>query len=112
IANLLDVADAVPGTRVSVYVDGSTDNTAAKLRAWGSRIDLVVSEERHGKTYGMNLLVQRATSEIVVFTDAAVMMGADALPAMLRSFRLFPTVGCVCGRIIATDNSRDGVKAS
>ena len=101
IANLLEIARSVPGTRISVYADGSTDGTVDKLRALGDRIDLVVSPARLGKTHGMNLLVARATSDIIVFTDAAVTMGPKALPAMLAHFQADPAVGCVCGRIVA-----------
>ena len=107
IANLLEIADSIPGTRISVYADGSTDGTVAKLRALGDRIDLVVSPARLGKTHGMNLLVARATSDIIVFTDAAVTMGPNALPSMLAEFRNDPAVGCVCGRIVAVKGGDD-----
>lgn len=101
IANLLEIAESTPGTRISVYADGSTDGTVARLRALGDRIDLVVSPARLGKTHGMNLLVAQATTDIIVFTDAAVTMGPNALPSMLAEFQNDPAVGCVCGRIVA-----------
>lgn len=107
IANLLEIARSVPGTRISVYADGSTDGTVARLRALGDQIDLVVSPARLGKTHGMNLLVARATTDIIVFTDAAVTMGPNALPSMLRDFQADPAVGCVCGRIVAVKGGDD-----
>lgn len=107
IANLLEIARSMPGTRISVYADGSTDGTVEKLRALGDQIDLVVSPARLGKTHGMNLLVARATSDIIVFTDAAVTMGPQALSSMLREFQTHPAVGCVCGRIVAVKGGDD-----
>lgn len=107
IANLLEIARSLPGTRISVYADGSSDGTVDKLRALGDQIDLVVSPARLGKTHGMNLLVAKATSDIIVFTDAAVTMGKEALPAMLRHFQDDPAVGCVCGRIVAVKGGDD-----
>ena len=107
IANLIEIARSVPGTRISVYADGSTDGTVARLRALGDQIDLIVSPARLGKTHGMNLLVARATTDIIVFTDAAVTMGPNALPSMLREFQADPAVGCVCGRIVAVKGGDD-----
>ncbi len=101
--NLIALADRVPGTEILVYVDGSTDATETKLRAFGDRIQVVVSERQTGKTPGMNLLVTRTQAPIVVFTDAAVRMNDDSLSSMLRHFD-DPRIGCVCGRIVAVSN--------
>ena len=104
--NLLELVDQIPGTEILVYVDGSTDETEVRLREFGDRIRLFVSEQQTGKTPGMNLLVSKTKAELIVFTDAAVRMSADSLPAMLRTFN-DPDVGCVCGRIIAVNGGAD-----
>lgn len=104
--NLIALADEIPGTEILVYTDGSTDRTVDILRTFGERITLCVSPERHGKTYGMNLLVTRTNARLIVFTDAAVRMNADSLPNMIRHFEA-DDVGCVCGRIIAVSGGAD-----
>jgi cellulose synthase/poly-beta-1,6-N-acetylglucosamine synthase-like glycosyltransferase len=46
----------------------------------------------------MNRLVAETRAEIVVFTDANVMLAPDALQRLLRWFA-DPAVGCVCGHL-------------
>ncbi|MFK7967390.1 MAG: glycosyltransferase [Burkholderiaceae bacterium] len=105
--NLLHLVDAIPGTEVLVYVDGSTDETEARLREFGDRIRLFVSDHQTGKTPGMNLLVTKTEADLIVFTDAAVKMSEQSLPAMLQMFN-DPDVGCVCARIVAVNGGADG----
>jgi len=104
--NLLALVEQIPGTEILVYVDGSTDETEARLREFGDRIRLFVSEQQTGKTPGMNLLVTKTEAELIVFTDAAVKMSEQSLPAMLQTFE-DPSVGCVCGRIVAVNGGAD-----
>src|SRR5690348_5503422 len=54
IVNLLAITSRIPQVEILVYSDGSTDRTAEILRKYAGRITFTVSEERHGKTYGMN----------------------------------------------------------
>jgi len=82
-----------------VYVDAATDGTWQRLQPYADRITLVAGRERLGKTAGMNLLASMTDADILVFTDANVMMRADALDRLRRHFR-DPTVGCVCGHLI------------
>src|SRR3546814_2154807 len=58
----------------------------------------------------MNTLVQAAEGDIVVFTDANVMVDPAALAALRRSFA-DPTVGCVCGQLVYT-NPEEGATAA
>ena len=101
ITNLLQVAARTPKVAILVYSDGSTDRTVDILRKYAHWIALTVSEERHGKTYGMNQLASRTNADLLVFTDAAVAIPPEAI-ANLRAHFDDPTVGCVSGRIIAT----------
>jgi len=72
--NLMQLLDREPGLQILVYVDASSDRTAEILCPYADRIFLHVSAERHGKTYGMNLLSARAAADVLVFTDANVML--------------------------------------
>lgn len=110
IANLLALREQEPDLEILVHVDAASDRTAEILSAYADRITLQVSAERRGKTAGMNSLVARSTASIIVFTDANVMLDAQALPALHRHFA-DPSVGCVCGNLIYV-NSEDSVTAA
>ena len=102
IRNLLELREREPGLQILVYVDASSDRTAEILRQFESQIDLHVSPERHGKTYGMNLLSARADADVLVFTDANVFLDLDCI-ADLRKHFADPRVGCVCGNLNYTN---------
>lgn len=106
IDNLLAQSASLAETQILIYSDGSTDNTVEILQTYGSRITVLDSSERRGKTYGMNVLVEIAQAELLVFTDATVRMGPQALTNLITHFQ-DPAIGCVCAQIIAHDHSAD-----
>jgi cellulose synthase/poly-beta-1,6-N-acetylglucosamine synthase-like glycosyltransferase len=110
IRNLLELRAREPGLSIHVYVDAASDRTAEILRAFADQIDLVVSPERHGKTYGMNLLSARAQADVLIFTDANVMLDLECVSDLRRHFA-DANVGCVCGNLNYT-NSDASVTAS
>ncbi len=101
-ANLLELKRAYPGLEVFIYVDCASDRTAELLRRYEDQIFLHVSPERHGKTFGMNLLVSKVTKSIILFTDANVMIDIDA-PKQLARYFADPKVGCVSGHLKYTN---------
>jgi len=108
--NLLALRAQEPDLQILIYVDGASDRTAEILREYGGAIDLHVSAERHGKTYGMNLLAARAQAAVLIFTDANVIMDL----ACVRDFQRYfadPEIGCVCGNLVYT-NPGDSTTAS
>ena len=102
VENMLELRAAVGELDILVYVDGASDRTAELLQPYADRITLVVSPERRGKTYGMNLLVSRTSADVIVFTDANVRMDPTSIAAIGRRFA-DPEVGCVCGHLIYTN---------
>jgi cellulose synthase/poly-beta-1,6-N-acetylglucosamine synthase-like glycosyltransferase len=110
IANLLALREQEPGLEILVHVDAASDRTAEILSAYADCITLQVSAERRGKTAGMNSLVARTTASLIVFTDANVMLDAQALPALRRHFA-DPGVGCVCGNLVYV-NANDSITAA
>ncbi len=109
IENLLALRRQQPGLDILVYVDASSDDTAAICRRYEGRIQLRVSERRTGKTHGMNVLVSLTKADIVVFTDANVMLDAQVL-AHLEPYFADAEVGCVCGNLTYT-NAADSTTA-
>ena len=108
--NLLELRAREPGLQILVYVDASTDRTVEILKRYESVIDLHVSRERYGKTHGMNLLSARANADVLVFTDANVMLDLECIADLRRHFA-DPAIGCVCGNLNYT-NSGASVTAS
>jgi cellulose synthase/poly-beta-1,6-N-acetylglucosamine synthase-like glycosyltransferase len=102
VRNLLQLREREPGLDIHIYVDAATDGTIEILRRYAERFDLHVAAERHGKTYGMNLLSSRATADILIFTDANVMLDPSCV-ADLRAHFADPGVGCVCGNLSYTN---------
>ncbi|MDB5815492.1 MAG: Histidine kinase [Rhodocyclales bacterium] len=109
--NLLALREREPGLEILVYVDAASDRTAEILGRYADSIDLHVSAERHGKTYGMNLLVSRARASVIVFTDANVMLDLEALDK-LRPYFAERQIGCVCGNLIYTNADESLTAAS
>ncbi|HZF15736.1 MAG TPA: glycosyltransferase family 2 protein [Steroidobacteraceae bacterium] len=100
--NLLALRQRHPQLQLLVYVDASTDATAAILERHRGQIELHVSPRRQGKTFGMNLLASLATADVLIFTDANVMLDRDCVSDLARYFR-DPEVGCVCGNLTYTN---------
>ena len=77
--------------------DGSTDGTAEIIKtAQDDRIRLIVLAERGGKAGALNAGLANAVSPIVVFSDASIMLGPDAIRAIVKPFQA-PDIGCVSG---------------
>jgi glycosyltransferase involved in cell wall biosynthesis len=98
VESLLAMAVLYGPADVHVYVDGPTDGTADLIRPYADRIDLVISEQRRGKTYGLNLLVERSMGEMLLFTDANVVSDDSALVRILAPFD-DPTIGCASAQL-------------
>jgi cellulose synthase/poly-beta-1,6-N-acetylglucosamine synthase-like glycosyltransferase len=90
-----------PPDRLEILVgcDGCTDRTAAVAReAGGARVRVVELSPRAGKATVLARLVPAATGDLVVLTDANVMLDPEAIRALARRFR-DPEVGAVVGRL-------------
>lgn len=86
------------GLEVLAYNDGSSDDT---LELLSSRPDLLTAVDgigRKGKAHGMKELAAAATGEILVFTDANVLLDKAALDHLVDWYR-DPSVGGVCGTL-------------
>jgi cellulose synthase/poly-beta-1,6-N-acetylglucosamine synthase-like glycosyltransferase len=80
---------------VIVASDGSTDGTDAIARELADRgVVLVRTDPRRGKEAAQANAIQRASGDILVFTDLTAELAPDALRQIARPFA-DPTVGCV-----------------
>ncbi len=99
--NLLGLRASCPEfeLEILVYDDCSADRTPEILGSYADRIDFLRGETRAGKSTGMNRLVERATGEVVIFTDANVMLS----PELIRSFAgssAILGVGVACSHLV------------
>ena len=99
VRNMLALRRQIGSLEILIYVDAATDRTAALLEPFEHEISVYVAPRRLGKTHGMNFLVERATAEIVVFSDANVLLDENAIGALAEAFRDERT-GCVCGHLL------------
>lgn len=91
-----------PRDRLQVIVasDGSADATAERARAAGA--DLVLELPPGGKVTALNAAVERATGEVLAFSDANSAWAPDALRRLVAPLA-DPAVAYVCGQVRFTD---------
>jgi cellulose synthase/poly-beta-1,6-N-acetylglucosamine synthase-like glycosyltransferase len=98
-----------PADRLEIVFvsDGSTDETNLLLAQAAPAIKTIRLSTRGGKALALNRGVAEASHEILVFSDAATVLEADAIRKLVRHFAQ-PDVGVVCGslRFRATAESR------
>jgi cellulose synthase/poly-beta-1,6-N-acetylglucosamine synthase-like glycosyltransferase len=87
-----------PRDRLEVIVasDGSTDATAERARAAGA--DVVLDLPRGGKIAAQNAGAERASGEILAFSDANSVWSPDALRHLVEPFA-DAAVGYACGQV-------------
>ncbi len=101
IENLRALKAARSDLQILAYDDASADGTYDLLSKASDVLTVVRGTSRAGKAAGMKSLVQAATGEILVFTDANVLLAPDAIDR-LTSYYSDPSVGGVCGTLVYT----------
>jgi len=86
IENLRQLKARHPALEILAFDDGSTDDTAALLGEAGDLLTLVRGPGRNGKAHGMKLLAARASGAVLLFTDANVLLDAEAIDRLLRYY--------------------------
>ena len=100
-----------PRERLQIIVasDGSTDATAERARAAG--VDLVLELPPGGKVATLNAGAERASGEILAFSDANSAWSPDALRQLVAPFA-DPQVGYVCGQVRFLDPGGDNLEGA
>jgi cellulose synthase/poly-beta-1,6-N-acetylglucosamine synthase-like glycosyltransferase len=100
--NLLSLDYPEDRLEILLGLDGCTDDTADRARAFEGRgVRVVDFPVRRGKPSVINALAQLARGEIIVFADARQRFGTDALTALVSPFA-DPGIGAVTGELILT----------
>ncbi|XKH00682.1 glycosyltransferase family 2 protein [Marinobacter nauticus] len=103
LTNALELDYPKEHLQLLVVSDGSDDGTDDIVRGFADRgVQLIRQEGRLGKTMGLNLAMEQATGELVVFSDANAMYAPEALRNLARNFA-DPAVGYAVGAALYTD---------
>jgi cellulose synthase/poly-beta-1,6-N-acetylglucosamine synthase-like glycosyltransferase len=100
-----------PRERLELIVasDGSSDATAERARAAGA--DLVLELSRGGKLAAQNAAAERASGEILAFSDANSAWDPSALRQLVAPFA-DPKVGYACGQVRFLDADGDNLEGA
>jgi cellulose synthase/poly-beta-1,6-N-acetylglucosamine synthase-like glycosyltransferase len=83
---------------IIVVSDGSTDATPRIVEEYREQgVISLFSPPRKGKTSALNRAVNRASGDVIVFSDANSMYKSDAVLRLTANFA-DPSIGGVCGR--------------
>jgi cellulose synthase/poly-beta-1,6-N-acetylglucosamine synthase-like glycosyltransferase len=100
-----------PKSKLEIIVtsDCSTDRTDEIVHSFAPRgVRLHRQTERLGKTAAQNAAVEKATGEILLFSDATTHYRADVLRLLMRSFA-DESVGCATGNVIYAHDADSSV---
>jgi cellulose synthase/poly-beta-1,6-N-acetylglucosamine synthase-like glycosyltransferase len=91
---------------ILVVSDSSSDNTDQQIKCMSNlcsrypeRVRLLRQEPRAGKTSALNMAIDEAHGEIIVFSDANSMYSENAIRLLARNFA-DPAVGYVTGSMV------------
>ena len=86
LANLSMLKGRHPGLEILGFDDGSSDGTGDLIAEQGDLVTLVRGPGRSGKAHGMKQLAARARGDVLIFTDANVLLDADAIDNLLARY--------------------------
>jgi cellulose synthase/poly-beta-1,6-N-acetylglucosamine synthase-like glycosyltransferase len=109
VANALSLDYPRERLELIVASDGSADATAERARAAGA--DLVLELPPGGKVSALNAAAERASGELLAFSDANSTWAPDALARLAEPFA-DPSVGYVCGQVRFTDADGDNLEGA
>jgi glycosyltransferase involved in cell wall biosynthesis len=94
------LAQDFPPDKIQILVvdDGSTDDTSARVKKYGSRIEYLY-KPNGGQASALNFGIARARGEIIALLDADDLFLPDKLSRIAQAFEQNPTVGMVYHRL-------------
>lgn len=87
-----------PDIEILAFDDGSTDATYELLSNRSDLLTVVRGGGRSGKAHGMKLLSAQASGDVLVFTDANVLLAPNSLENLI-TYYADKKVGGVCGSL-------------
>lgn len=95
---------------IIVISDGSADETADHVRNFmdDARLRLIDLEERKGKANALNVGLEQARGDIIVFSDASIILDTNALWQIVQPFA-DRRIGCVSGEDVIREGGGEGL---
>lgn len=103
IANLRSLKQRSPELAILVYDDASSDGTFELLAQARDILTLVRGPGRTGKAAGMKELVRRADTDVLIFTDANILLSMDVIDRLLPYYADCSVGGVACTIQTETD---------
>jgi cellulose synthase/poly-beta-1,6-N-acetylglucosamine synthase-like glycosyltransferase len=92
---------------IAIVSDGSTDGTDEILKEFQDPlVKCFRCSEHSGKAAALNMGMQSATGEILLFLDIRPWIESNALQLLISNFE-DPRVGCVTGELVLRDDGHD-----
>jgi cellulose synthase/poly-beta-1,6-N-acetylglucosamine synthase-like glycosyltransferase len=98
LANLAMLQRRYPALEFLAFDDGSSDGTGDLIAGQGDLVTLIRGPGRSGKAHGMKQLAARARGDVLIFTDANVLLDEEAVERLLARYA-DPDVGGVLGSL-------------
>jgi cellulose synthase/poly-beta-1,6-N-acetylglucosamine synthase-like glycosyltransferase len=93
---------------ILIVSDASSDRTPEVVKDFNTAgAKLFELRERQGKASALNVGLQMAQNEIVVFSDASIILEQDALKKIVGKFN-DPRIGCISGEDHITGGGEEG----
>ncbi len=102
VENCLQVNFGPADYEIIIVSDGSTDATndiLAEFLNTSDRLKIITYQPRAGKANALNVAFQASSGDILLFSDANVLLNQDAPAKLLRSFA-DQQVGAICGKVL------------
>lgn len=96
IENLEQLKRARPNLQILVYDDCSSDGTHELLASASDVLTVIRGPSRTGKAAGMKLLARQATGDILIFTDANILLSNDLIDRLLPYYGDPEVGGAAC----------------
>ena len=96
--------------KVIVVADNCTDNTVDIIRKYSSSLNIQIVElsERRGKAHALNAGLRHVETELVIFSDASILLNTNALLQIVKPFQ-DNSIGCVSGEDHIADGGGEGL---
>ena len=107
VAHLLSLDYPQDRIEIEIVSDGSTDGTDDILKEFQDpHIKCTRCSEHSGKAAALNIGMERATGEILLFIDIRPWIENNALQLLLSNFA-DPRVGCVAGELVLREDGHE-----
>lgn len=109
VRNLLALDYPPEKLQILVIGDGCTDDSLERAASAGAgRVSVHALPQRAGKAAALNAGLALATGDILVFTDAGIILDRDSLGKLVAHFH-DPAIGCVSGEDYIEGNDTEGL---